>query len=372
MEIQLIDTACLNEVGGRANNEDSVYPEKGASQNSDRLFMVCDGVGGAAKGEVASRLVCESIGAYFKQNQRPFLVSRDIHRAIEYTEQQFDQFLEQHPESKGMATTLTLINFHKQGATIAWAGDSRIYHIRSGHILFQSRDHSLVNQLLKRGEISSEEVVNHPQRHVITKAIKGLEEPANPEVALISEIKSDDYFMLCTDGILEHLTNQQIREIFSGDHSMDLIKEKIQEVCDGRTRDNYSLYIIQVNVTNDQPKLNEKHREDKASTGLTVGLRQVSKPQFGRLLYGFLFVLALILIYFLIISPLGSQQSDMAAPGNSQEQTVTDPIEKPSSQSANHKPNTSDEQGPRGEDRRLQETDQASGENQKEELKLPN
>ena len=109
MSITIGKPCAVCEKGGRANNEDCVFPEEEYTESGQRLFLVCDGVGGAERGEVASALACESIRTYFDT----FLGDADptadfIQRALRYTETRFDAYLQAHPEAKGMATTLTL------------------------------------------------------------------------------------------------------------------------------------------------------------------------------------------------------------------------------------------------------------------------
>ena len=138
------------EKGGRANNEDCIYPSSEYSESSQRLFLVCDGVGGAERGEIASALACDAIQTYFTT----FLGDEDptvefIQQAVHYAETRFDTYLQQHPEATGMATTLTLAYIGKKSLTLAHIGDSRIYYIRDGKALYRSEDHSLVNSLVQ-------------------------------------------------------------------------------------------------------------------------------------------------------------------------------------------------------------------------------
>ena len=89
------------------------------------------------------------------------------------TELELDKIVAKNPEYKGMATTLTYLHLSPEGAIIAWAGDSRVYHIRDGKILFKTEDHSLVNQLVQAGQITEEEAAHHPQKNVILRAVIG-------------------------------------------------------------------------------------------------------------------------------------------------------------------------------------------------------
>lgn len=250
MNITIDKPWAISEKGGRLNNEDSIYPQPEASNTNQRLFLVCDGVGGAEKGEVASSLACESFQTYFHtfSNEEP--TKEFIDKAVGYVETCFDDYILSHPLAKGMATTLTMTYIGTNGITLAHIGDSRIYHFRKGEILYQTEDHSLVNSLLKLGRITKEEVKKHPQRHVITRAIQGSKYSTEADVVFLKDIQAGDFIFMCSDGVLEHLTNEELSTIFSLNH-VDTIKDEILNSCSGRTRDNYSFYIIPIqNVSN--------------------------------------------------------------------------------------------------------------------------
>jgi len=247
MKIVIKKPFALNETGGRSNNEDAVYPSKGIALSDSGLFMVCDGVGGAEKGEIASELAIQSIRDFFQKN--PFIGSYQsyLERVIYYTQERFDDYLDAHPQAKGMGTTLTLLYFSSSGALLAHIGDSRIYHIRAGNILFQTDDHSLVNSLVKNNIITPEEALAHPQRNVITRAIQGNSvSKVKADVTMITDLRPGDYFFLCSDGILEKVSNDILCSILSKKITND---EKIAEIynqCFGQTRDNFSAYLVQV------------------------------------------------------------------------------------------------------------------------------
>ncbi|WP_421810699.1 PP2C family protein-serine/threonine phosphatase [Flagellimonas sp.] len=235
-----------HEIGQRSNNEDAIYP-KVASENT-RLFMVCDGVGGQAKGEVASSLVCQGFSKYLNENPMEDIEDETyLTLALQSVEQQMGDYLEKHPEAMGMASTLTLlmISDKEEKALIGWVGDSRVYHIRNGEILFQTKDHSVVQSMVDMGEITEEEALTHPKRNIITRAINGAN-PTRIDQKVIGDIKANDFFFLCTDGILEHLDKERISLWFRDKASVQEIKSEIMENAKDDTKDNYSMYIIRM------------------------------------------------------------------------------------------------------------------------------
>lgn len=259
MHITIYRPSGISERGHRMNNEDSVYPLPERVSASQRLFMVCDGVGGNEKGEVASALACESIHIYFdtflKPGEEPD--AEFIRKAVQYTEACFDTYIKEHPEAKGMATTLTLAYITSFGIIMAHIGDSRIYYMREGEILHQTEDHSLVNSLVKLGRITPEEARTHPSRNVIMRAIQGTKEPAEPEVIVWNDVQAGDHLFLCTDGVLEAMDNERISEIFRCNYNLETIKGLIMEACQMRSRDNYSFYIVRIRKVQDHVNLKQ-------------------------------------------------------------------------------------------------------------------
>lgn len=244
--MKIFDPEALNEIGGRKNNEDSIYPAKGNASRFDRLFLVCDGVGGQEKGEVASALVCKHFPLYFSKNSEKPGQNDFLEKGLQYVENAITEFLEKNPESRGMASTLTLLRINQDGTVqLGWVGDSRIYHIRQGKIRYKTKDHSEVQSLIDMGEITEEEAESHPRRHVITRAVSG-ESPARMDTHTIQDIRKNDYFLLCTDGVLETLKEADFKDIFKAHSQPAEIKRCIYDRAEGNTRDNFSLYLVKI------------------------------------------------------------------------------------------------------------------------------
>jgi len=227
------------------------------ANSEHKLFIVCDGVGGAEKGEIASSLACESIYTFFSTFIEGDPSETFIHKAIQYTETRFDEYVSDHPEAKGMATTLTLVYIGDSGITVAHIGDSRIYQIRNGHPVFRTEDHSLVNSLVKSGQISPEEALFHPQRNIITRAIHGTGNSVQADVVHLSDVQPNDYLFMCTDGVIESMTDDMLSRIFAENPTTESIKNTIVEFCSEKSRDNYSFYILP--IQNVQNSTNYKH-----------------------------------------------------------------------------------------------------------------
>jgi len=247
MDITLERPFAASEKGKRINNEDCIFPLSELANPGQRLFMVCDGVGGAEKGEVASALACDSFRTYFST----FFEGNDpseefINKAVHYAESRLDEYVLQHPEAQRMATTLTLLYIGESGITVAHIGDSRIYQFREGRIIYETEDHSFVQMLVNLGEITKEEAAVHPKKNIITRALSGSVSSVNADVAFIKDIRDGDVFLMCTDGVTECFTNEELASLFSSGRSAEAIKDLLIEKCSEESKDNFSFYIIPV------------------------------------------------------------------------------------------------------------------------------
>ena len=247
MNITLERPYAATEKGIRFDNEDCIYPLSELASPGQRLFMVCDGVGGAEKGEVASALACDSFQTFFNT----FLDGNDptedfINRAVHYTESRFDEYMLQHPDAYGMATTFTLLYIGESNIIVAHIGDSRIYQFREGQIVFKTEDHSLVQSMVNLGQITKEEADFHPKKNIITRAICGTANSVNADVTIIKDIQDGDVFFLCTDGITDCFPDDKLASLFSSGRSAETAKNIIIERCARESKDNFSFYIIPV------------------------------------------------------------------------------------------------------------------------------
>ena len=248
MKISIRQPIGFSEIGRKDNQEDCVYPafENASTQNT--FFVLCDGMGGHENGEVASATVCKALGAYF-ENHAPedgIMTSGLFNEALKYAYDELDK--QDTGGLRKMGTTMTCVYLHKNGYLVAHIGDSRIYHVRPATgIVYQSSDHSLVNDLLRAGEITEEEAINFPQKNIITRAMQpNLERRHKADVYSFSDIQPGDYLFLCSDGVLEQLTNDRLCEILSQNSSDEERLESIKQVCVDKTKDNFTCYLIPI------------------------------------------------------------------------------------------------------------------------------
>ncbi len=243
----------LQELGQRANQEDSLFPALGQSTTDCRLFVLCDGMGGHEKGEVASATVCEQISrTILSQWHAGEPLSDDLFRQALAAAYDALDAKDDGAERK-MGTTMTFLCLHANGATVAHIGDSRVYQLRPAtehspaRIVFHTRDHSLVNDLVKIGEITEEEALHHPQKNVITRAMQPCQEQrARADIAHLTDIKPGDYFYMCSDGMLEQSTDENILNIITKPNSTDEEKLEMLRSVTEENKDNHTAHLIHI------------------------------------------------------------------------------------------------------------------------------
>lgn len=241
MKIELYPPLSIHEIGQRENQEDSII------QWNNRLFVLCDGMGGHEKGEVASQTICQSLVTWFENNIKPDKPFCDdqLREAIEFAYTELDKYADDNPRQMG--TTLTLLYIGSKGITAAHMGDSRIYHIRPDvGVLYQSRDHSLVFDLFQAGEITYEQMATFPQKNIVTRAMTpGEDNRMRSDIIHITDIQPNDYFYMCSDGMMEKMTNNELLTLFSADMD-DKMKVGQLKMATNQNFDNHTAWIIHI------------------------------------------------------------------------------------------------------------------------------
>lgn len=257
MRISLYPPLSINEIGQRSNQEDSII------QWNNRLFVLCDGMGGHEKGEVASQTVCQSLVTWFEEHVNPDAPFTDdqLRSAIEYAYQQLDQYADGSP--KQMGTTLTLLYLGNNGITAAHMGDSRIYHIRPNEkVLYQSRDHSLVFDLFQAGEITYDEMLNYPQKNIVTRAMTpGEDNRMRADIIHISDIQPGDYFYMCSDGMLEQMSNEELLALLSSEATDEEKRKRLIEAT-VNNQDNHTAWLIHIKDVVKEPDDEDLENEE--------------------------------------------------------------------------------------------------------------
>ena len=242
----------LNEIGRRRNNEDSIFPPKNKADETTRFFVVCDGMGGHDNGEVASASVCDSFATFLKDVSPNDFNESIFNHALNFAFDELDKLDNDSESIRKMGTTLAFLFLNDNSAFMAYIGDSRIYHIRKNEnsetsILYKSFDHSLVNELLHAEVITQEEAVNHPKRNQITRYISpNMERRSKATVHVTQDVQAGDRFLLCTDGILESLSDDRLLSIIAETDNDEAMINAIQALCKKNSSDNYSAWLVPI------------------------------------------------------------------------------------------------------------------------------
>lgn len=226
-------------IGKKSINEDYTL-------TNNNIYIVCDGVGGEVKGELASK----SVGTYINENiNRSAINKENISQTIIDCQKYLNQIIKEQPELEGMATTLASVFLTKEGIFTAHLGDSRIYLIRPSEKKFwQTWDHSLVGTLVKSNEITREEGRNHPMSNQIFKAIKAnfKEKTLEPEIHFITDIKKDDIIFICSDGVSEAFPDFDLLQLLASNRKIEEKIELIKQQCSAKSYDNNSAILCKI------------------------------------------------------------------------------------------------------------------------------
>ncbi|HVJ50552.1 Stp1/IreP family PP2C-type Ser/Thr phosphatase [Desulfitobacterium sp.] len=214
------ETGCV-----RKNNEDSllVLPQYG-------LYAVADGMGGHRAGEVAAHTALEVLA-----EAAPEIESLEGDAVLAWVKQasikanrRVFEASTVNPENEGMGTTLTALVFKADQVVIAHVGDSRGYLWRGEKLIPLTVDHSLVEELVRRGQISEEEAEKHPQRHVLVRAV-GASQTVEVDSSCL-DCQPGDVFLLCTDGFTNVITEQELIQEFSQTGSWEEHFERMRQL----------------------------------------------------------------------------------------------------------------------------------------------
>lgn len=238
---------------GNPHQEDNIYPAYGMQKDTDRLFILCDGMGGHDAGEVASATVCDAMSKSVLSQKDVDLNFSDkmLQDAIDAAFDALDK--KDTGALKKMGTTMTFLKLHDNGATIAHMGDSRVYQIRQGEtkegtkIIFETQDHSLVNDMVKIGELTPEEAKHSKQKNIITRAMQpNMESRPKADVYHTTDIQPGDYFYMCSDGMLEEMDDDNLCYFFSKAAGDDEQRVKRLKQATIDNRDNHSAIIVHI------------------------------------------------------------------------------------------------------------------------------
>ena len=212
----------------RNANEDSLFARP-------PVFVVADGMGGAQAGEVASQTAADAFGRGIPEGA-PETVLQQV---IEEANREIYEMARRDPSVAGMGTTITaaIVDSEAESVAIGHVGDSRAYRFRAGKLERLTRDHSLVEEMRRKGQITDEQAEDHPQRSIITRAL-GPEPHVQVDVQSVTAV-SGDVFLLCSDGLTTMVNEERIAQILNASPSLDeAVRALVAEANERGGRDN--------------------------------------------------------------------------------------------------------------------------------------
>lgn len=237
MTLRITDQAYATDTGRqRSANEDSVYVRA-------PLFVIADGMGGAQAGEVASKTSVESFGAGLPEGPP----ERVLKQTIEGANRAIHKLARTDPNLSGMGTTTTaaILDERAEEVAIGHVGDSRAYRLRRGKLERLTRDHSLVEEMRRKGQLTEAQAEDHPQRSIITRAL-GPEPEVEVDLQTVPAL-AGDVFLICSDGLTTMLDDEHIERLLVRATSMaSAVRALVDEANRAGGRDNISVVTFKV------------------------------------------------------------------------------------------------------------------------------
>ena len=242
MSAHFFETSARSAIGlVRQGNEDSGFV-------SPQLIAVADGMGGHAAGEVASRIAIEVL-----QSLLPSLISTEIDEdsvedllmhSLHSIDSEISVVTDEDTDKRGMGTTLTALLIRDKYISLLHVGDSRCYRLRGNTLEQLSNDHTVIQELLDQGAISQAEAVEHPQRSMLTQALRG-DGDVTP-VLQMYEIKKGDRYLLCSDGLSGVLTEKEIKIGLKKSNKDEAVKFLVDATYVNGAPDNVTVLIADI------------------------------------------------------------------------------------------------------------------------------
>jgi serine/threonine protein phosphatase PrpC len=251
MSAHFFETSARSAIGlVRQGNEDSAF-------SSAQLIAVADGMGGHAAGEVASRIAVEVL-----QKLAPTLAATDIDEdsvedllmhSLHSIDAEIATVTDEEIEKRGMGTTLTALLIRDNRIALLHVGDSRCYRLRGNTLEQLSNDHTVIQELLDQGAISQAEAVEHPQRSMLTQALRG-DGDVTPVLQMF-EVKKGDRYLLCSDGLSGVLTDKEIKVGLKKSDKDEAVKFLKDATYINGAPDNVTILIADISDTSTTPSI---------------------------------------------------------------------------------------------------------------------
>jgi PPM family protein phosphatase len=258
-----LDAFGLTDVGRKRKHNEDAY----ALDPAEGFFVVADGMGGHAAGEVAAKITVETIGEFIAATRQkeeatwPFKYNHELHFnsnrlavAIEKANERVMAAVAAQPWLKGMGTTVVAGLLNEKILSLAHVGDSRAYLFRDGELLRLTDDHSWVHEQVAAGILTEEEAKTHPLKNVVTRALGG-GPSVSPDLREM-EFRKGDGFLFCSDGLTTMLSDEEIRDSVAANKDQDaetLCQSLVDIANDKGGVDNITVVFVRIEDRTTEP-----------------------------------------------------------------------------------------------------------------------
>lgn len=300
--LKISDIQSFYQLGPRDNQEDYLLPAD--NDKSTRILVLCDGMGGHGHGEVASKVVADTVYHYLTRLSCTTYTPEMLQQAVDRANAALAQADSYH-DARAMGTTLVIVALNDRSVLIGHIGDSRCYVFDAhGNIKFRTTDHSLVAQAVASGIITEEEAFTSPKKNVITRCVMAGQETPHIDVDTI-DIANGDSVMLCSDGVSDALRDPELVGVLG--HGI----ESLRQYCEENAKDNNTMLMVQFEPQADNLTAAHAAVAAKAATAATgkVTTKEIPTSLKANLLsargiiYGVIILLALAAVGWLIVRP---------------------------------------------------------------------
>jgi protein phosphatase len=223
----------LHETGVQTNQEDYIWPVAGKATLQDKVFIVCDGDGSFYQGGIASRIVGRYMAAKVLKLGEKKISGEGIGQLLTEARGRLIQYARENRLDTDLSTSFSMLVLYNQKVFISWCGDSRIYHLRRGEILFKTDNDPPDGEPI--------------QNTTITRGITADRTPIHAETKWIEDVQAGDYFLLCTKGFERTVADDDIKSVVSqNDEARVDLAESFRRVALEKTADNFSMYLIKL------------------------------------------------------------------------------------------------------------------------------
>lgn len=276
------DVAFVCEIGGAFDVD---KPAQGALE-APLVLGVCDGMGGAAAGEVASRETASRLGAALSTlglaDLRATTLGRAISTALDDASRALLDLAKRRPAWTGMGTTATVCTLAGRELVIGQVGDSRAYLLRGGKLLQLTRDQTLAQLMVERGQLQPEEVSSFFGAHVILQAV-GTTERLEVDMRVV-RVSRGDVLLVCSDGLVDALPHEAIEELLAGlGRANDIAAELVARANDAGATDNVTCVVARLVAGGPRGKRAEEVRTPAEPLALEPDALEPTQPSMPRL-----------------------------------------------------------------------------------------